>query len=82
MIRTTFKRFLGWSNRQIEDLRKGNSGDWAWLTVKPMPLAVLNRKLWKGADPSLAYYVLLSLSVVIATLGPVSYTHLTLPTKA
>ncbi|WP_416676406.1 TIGR00341 family protein [Egbenema bharatensis] len=69
MIRTKFKRILGWSNRRIEEIRKGNSGDWAWLTVKPMPLAVLNRKLWKVAEPALTYYVLLALSVVIATLG-------------
>lgn len=37
-----------------------------------MPLASLNRKLWRGADPSPTYYVLLSLSVIIATLGLLS----------
>jgi uncharacterized hydrophobic protein (TIGR00271 family) len=69
MIGTIFKRFLSWSNRQTAGIRKGNSGNWAWLSVKPMPLVVLNRKLWKVAEPSLTYYVLLALSVVIATLG-------------
>jgi uncharacterized hydrophobic protein (TIGR00271 family) len=64
-----FKQILRWGNQKFTALRKGNSGDWAWLDVKPMPLAVLNRKLWKVAEPSVSYYVLLSLSVVIATLG-------------
>lgn len=64
-----FKQILKWSSQKITGLRTANSGDWAWLDVKPMPLPVLNRKLWKVAEPSIPYYVLLSLSVVIATLG-------------
>jgi uncharacterized hydrophobic protein (TIGR00271 family) len=63
------KQIFRWSNQKITGLRTANGGNWAWLDVKPMPLPVLNRKLWKVADPSLTYYVLLSLSVVIATLG-------------
>ncbi|PSB13803.1 TIGR00341 family protein [filamentous cyanobacterium CCP1] len=69
MVKPVFKQILRWSSQKVTGLRKANSGDWAWLDVKPMPLPVLNRKLWKVAEPSIPYYVLLSLSVVIATLG-------------
>lgn len=46
-----------------------NSGDWAWLEQKPMPLKLLNRNLWRIAEPSSSYYVMLFISGIIATLG-------------
>ncbi|MGB3671899.1 MAG: DUF389 domain-containing protein [Phormidesmis sp.] len=46
-----------------------NSGEWHWLDQKPLPLKLLNRSLWKGANPSLSYYIMLFLSGVIAALG-------------
>ncbi|NJR71549.1 MAG: TIGR00341 family protein [Synechococcales cyanobacterium CRU_2_2] len=46
-----------------------NSGDWAWLEQKPMPLKLLNRNLWRIAEPASSYYVMLFISGIIATLG-------------
>lgn len=46
-----------------------NSGDWHWMANNPLPLKSLNRSLWRGADPSFNYYMLLFLSGVISTLG-------------
>ena len=53
-----FNRFIG-----------VNSGDWHWMANNPLPLKSLNRSLWRGADPSFNYYMLLFLSGVISTLG-------------
>lgn len=46
-----------------------NSGDWSWISEKQRSVASLNRSLWKTSVPSLSFYTLLSLSVVISTLG-------------
>ena len=46
-----------------------NSGDWHWLEQKPMPLKLLNRNLWRIAEPSSSYYIMLFISGVIAALG-------------
>ena len=46
-----------------------NSGDWHWMSSNPLPLKSLNRSLWRNADPSFDYYVMLFLSAVISTLG-------------
>ena len=46
-----------------------NSGDWLWMSSKPMPLKGLNRSLWRNAEPTLSYYIMLFLSGVIASLG-------------
>ncbi|MGD1914274.1 MAG: DUF389 domain-containing protein [Rivularia sp. (in: cyanobacteria)] len=63
------KRFGSWSKLKLTELWYSNSGDWHWLSEKPMPIAGINRKLWRGAVPSLSFYTLLSLSAVISTLG-------------
>ena len=55
--------------RKVGKVWSVNSGEWHWLDEKPLPLKLLNRSLWKGADPSLSYYVMLFLSGVIAVLG-------------
>lgn len=49
-----------------------NSGDWAWLEQKPMPLKLLNRNLWRIAEPSSSYYVMLFISGIISALGLLS----------
>lgn len=59
----------GWSKQKFSWLWESNSGDWPWLAEKPMQIAGINRSLWRGAVPSISFYVLLSLSGVIATLG-------------
>ncbi len=46
-----------------------NGADWKWMANKPLPLKSLNRSLWRGADPSFNYYIMLFLSGVISTLG-------------
>lgn len=46
-----------------------NSGEWQWLSEKPVPIASLNRLLWRESVPSLSFFVMLSLSGVIAALG-------------
>ncbi|MGG6295522.1 DUF389 domain-containing protein [Leptolyngbya sp. AN02str] len=66
------KRFIHWITKKLSELRNGNSGDWAWLNSKPMPLPAMNRHLWRSADPSITYYLLLTLSVIIATFGLLS----------
>ena len=55
--------------RKIGRIWSSNSGEWHWLDEKPITLKLLNRSLWKGANPSLSYYVMLFISGVIATLG-------------
>lgn len=67
--RYQLKRFLVRIRRQFRQLQHSNSGEWAWLRSKPLPLASLNRNLWRTANPSLTFYTLLALSVIIATLG-------------
>ncbi len=59
----------GWGKEQLTQLRKGNSGEWHWLAEKPMPVAGLNRSLWRGAVPSRSFYILLFLSGIISTVG-------------
>ncbi|MBF2002526.1 MAG: DUF389 domain-containing protein [Synechococcales cyanobacterium M58_A2018_015] len=65
----SFKRGLVRSRQFLEGITKSNSGEWKWLTSKPVPLPSLNRSLWRSAEPSLSFYVLLSLSGAIATFG-------------
>ncbi|MGD1899897.1 MAG: TIGR00341 family protein [Phormidesmis sp.] len=57
------------SARTMSRVWATNSGEWHWLAEKPLSLKLLNRSLWKGADPSLSYYIMLFLSGVIAALG-------------
>lgn len=55
--------------RRIGRKWETNGGDWAWLEQKPMPLKLLNRNLWRIAEPSSSYYVMLFISGIIAALG-------------
>lgn len=64
-----YNKVTGWGNQQLKRFWNSNSGQWVWLTEKPVPLASLNRSLWRGAVPSVNFYILLFLSGVIATLG-------------
>lgn len=58
-------RAARWFNKQFAV----NSGDWHWMSNNPLPLKSLNRSLWRNANPSFDYYVMLFLSAVISTLG-------------
>ncbi|WP_035992637.1 DUF389 domain-containing protein [Leptolyngbya sp. KIOST-1] len=55
--------------RQKRKLWLSNSGDWQWLASKPMSMAGVNRLLWRESVPSLSFFVMLTLSGVISTLG-------------
>lgn len=57
------------SARRLKKIWSVNSGEWQWISEKPLPLKLLSRSLWKGADASLSYYIMLFLSGVIAVLG-------------
>lgn len=63
------KDFGRWGKVKVDEIWNSNSGDWHWLAEKPMPIAGINRKLWRGAVPSLSFYTLLSLSGIISTFG-------------
>ncbi|MDA0674040.1 MAG: DUF389 domain-containing protein [Cyanobacteria bacterium] len=62
-------KVLAGSRRQLRKWWWSNSGDWRWLTSKPIPVAGLNRLLWRESVPSLSFVVMLTLSSVISTLG-------------
>ncbi|MEO1006689.1 MAG: TIGR00341 family protein, partial [Cyanobacteria bacterium J06638_38] len=55
--------------KNLEEFWNSQSGDWHWLKEKPIPIASLNRNLWRASVASLSFYFLLGLSGVIATLG-------------
>ena len=58
-------RLVRWFSRKFAV----NSGNWHWMSNNPLPLKSLNRSLWRNADPSFDYYMMLFLSAVISTLG-------------
>ncbi|MBE9127233.1 MULTISPECIES: TIGR00341 family protein [unclassified Coleofasciculus] len=64
-----FRKTIVKSKRHIEKFWNQNSGDWHWLSEQPIPIASLNRSLWKAAVPSFQFYFLLGLSAVISVLG-------------
>lgn len=55
--------------RKLGGVLSVNQGAWNWLEQRPLPLKMLNRSLWRTAEPSFNYYMMLFLSGVIATLG-------------
>lgn len=61
-----------WSRKQAKKFWRSNSGDWQWLAEKPMPIAGISRRLWRDSVPSLSFFVMLTLSGVISTLGLLS----------
>lgn len=68
----SFRKAIVLSRRRAAKLWRSNSGNWIWLTEKPVPFASLHRSLWRGAEPSINYYVLLFLSGVISAAGLLS----------
>ncbi|MDJ0800463.1 MAG: TIGR00341 family protein [Calothrix sp. MO_167.B12] len=53
----------------LADYWNVSSGDWHWLAESPMPVASLNRHLWRLSVPSFSFHFLLGASSIIATLG-------------
>lgn len=67
--RYRYLKLLARVRRQKRKLWLSNSGDWQWLASKPMPMAGVNRLLWRESVPSLSFFVMLMLSGVISSLG-------------
>ena len=55
--------------KRLKDAWYHSSGDWHWLVEKPMPVAAINRDLWRAAVPSVSFCVLSMLSCAISTFG-------------
>lgn len=60
---------MPWSQEQFAQLWNRNRSNWRWLKEKPIPIASLNRSLWRTSVPSSNFYILLALSGAISTLG-------------
>ncbi|MGD1943637.1 MAG: DUF389 domain-containing protein [Leptolyngbyaceae cyanobacterium] len=63
---------LAVSRRRIRKIWLSNSGDWHWLASKPASVLSINRLLWRESVPSLSFFVMLTLSGIISTLGLLS----------
>ena len=72
MLAVVSKRFIGWGHQRISTLKDRHRGEWHWMESKPVPIASLNRSLWRSAESSSNYYLLLFLSGAIATFGLLS----------
>ncbi len=72
MLWIVSKRFLSWGSQKILALKNRDRGAWHWMEARSIPLASLNRNLWRSAESSYNYYALLFLSGAIATLGLLS----------
>lgn len=53
----------------VRKIWRTNSGQWRWLQDKPMPVAGLNRLLWRESVPSASFFVMLVISGAISTAG-------------
>ncbi len=72
MLATISKNLFAWSSRQVVSLKERNKGNWHWMETRAVPLPSLNRSLWRSAESSSNYYLLLFFSGTIATLGLLS----------
>ena len=68
-LRYRYLKALAHLRRQKRKLWLSNSGDWQWLRRKPATVASLSRLLWRESVPSLSFFVMLTLSGIISTLG-------------
>ncbi len=65
-------KFAVWGRERLSALKERNRGGWHWMETKSVPIASLNRNLWRSAESSSNYYLLLFLSGAIATFGLLS----------
>jgi uncharacterized hydrophobic protein (TIGR00271 family) len=63
------KRRLRQIRAKIDKSWNRSSGDWQWLKEKPIPVAAINRHLWRSSVPSFSFHFLLGISSIISTLG-------------
>jgi len=64
-----YLRAIARGRRSAQKFWESNSGDWRWLVSKPASIASLNRILWRESVPSLSFFMMLTLSGIISTLG-------------
>lgn len=69
VTRRTYLKVLVYGRRFLRQGWLNNSGEWHWLEERPVKIAALNKILWLESVPSLSFFVMLSLSSVISTLG-------------
>ncbi len=72
MFTLVSRRFANWGHQKLSVLKDRHRGEWHWMESKPVPIASLNRSLWRSAESSSNYYLLLFLSGAIATFGLLS----------
>lgn len=65
----SLKKKIVIARQKLSQLWNRESGDWHWIAEKPVPIASLNRSLWRISVPSLNFFILLALSGIISTLG-------------
>lgn len=63
------KRRLRQIHSKIDKIWNRDSGDWHWLKEKSLPVAAINRHLWRSSVPSFSFHFLLAISSIISTLG-------------
>ena len=68
-LKTHFRNKYPVQAKKIAEFWNTQSGDWHWLAEKPIPIAGLNRDLWRASVPSLSFHFLLGMSGIIATFG-------------
>ena len=59
-------------HKNFKRLWEQDNGDWHWLKEKPVPIASLNRSIWRLSVPAFSFHFMLGLSTIIATLGLLS----------
>lgn len=71
-------RYLKFYSRKISrqlmsnNLRYQEDTNWHWLKENPVPIAGLNRSIWRLSVASFSFQFMLGLSAIIATLGLIS----------
>ena len=68
-LKAYFRQKYPVQTKNLEEFWNSQSGDWHWLTERTIPIASLNRNLWRSSVPSLSFYFLLGISGIIATVG-------------
>lgn len=68
-LKSYFRQKYPVQTKNLEEFWNSQSGDWHWLIEKTIPVASLNRNLWRSSVPSLSFYFLLGISGIIATVG-------------
>ncbi len=69
LIKVMTHKYWHRTQRRLAKYWNINSGEWSWLNDQPMPVAAINRHLWRLSVPSFSFHLLLGLSGIIATFG-------------